>query len=288
MNTTVAVLHPGEMGAAVGASLTVPGHRVVWASRGRSAASRRRAEAGGCEDLGSVADCIAAAGVVLSICPPHAAVAVAEEVAAVGFRGVYVDANAVAPTTTRTIASIIESGGAVFVDGGIVGPPPVSLRDDSHASTPPGRTRLYLSGAGSPTVAGLFDGSPLPAIVVDGPIGAASALKMCYAAWTKGSIALLGAIRAVATAEGIDNELLGEWALSQPDISGRSQAVATSAPKAWRWVGEMEEIAATFTAVGLPSGFHIAAAEIYARLADFKDQMPAPTLSTVVDALRSA
>lgn len=273
----IALLHPGEMGAAVGACLVAAGRRVLWVADGRSPATAARAAAAGlvaCPRLGAALD---AAGIVLSICPPHGALDLARTVAEAGFRGLYVDANAVAPTTVRAIAAIVETAGAQFVDGGIIGPPP----------TAPGRTRLYLAGPSVETVSRLFAGTNLAPVIVDGAVGTASALKMAYAAWTKGTTALLGDIRALAQAEGVEGALLDEWALSQPGLVADSDAVATKARKAWRWVAEMEEIARSFESVGLPGGFHHASGEIFARLAAFKD-VAAPSLDQVLAALRRA
>jgi 3-hydroxyisobutyrate dehydrogenase-like beta-hydroxyacid dehydrogenase len=242
---TVGVLHPGEMGAAVGAVLRERGHRVLWASEGRSEATRSRAEEAGLEDVGSV-EAVAESEFVLSICPPHAAFEVAGQLES--FSGVYVDANAVSPATAAKVADSMDR----FVDGGIVGSPPREA----------GTTRLYLSGDEAPAVAELFAGSVLDAQVVSN----ASAVKMAYAAWTKGSGAMLLAIRELARREGIEETLLAEWALSIPELQARSERAARSADaKGWRWVGEMEEIAATFEANDLPGGFHHAAAEVFRR-----------------------
>ncbi len=274
--TTIGLVHPGEMGSAVGAALRAGGHRVVWASSGRGAATRARAEADGLEDVATLAALVASAPVILSICPPHAALEIAREVAALGYRGLFVDANAVAPATAREIGRRVAAAGARFVDGGIIGPPPRR----------PGIARLYLSGEGASTVAGLFAASPLEAIVVDGPIGAASALKMAYAGWNKASQALLVAVRALAVHEGVDEALLAEWARSQPDLPRRSEyAVRANARKAWRFVGEMGEIAVTCTAAGLPAGFHEAAAEVYRRLAGWKDTPAVPSVGEVAKSL---
>jgi 3-hydroxyisobutyrate dehydrogenase-like beta-hydroxyacid dehydrogenase len=249
----IGLLHPGEMGATVGAVLAGRGNRVVWASSGRSAETRERAEAAGLENVGDISR-VAESDVVFSICPPHAALEVAE--ALVGYRGIFVDANAVAPATARAVAAMIEAGGGRFVDGGIVGVPPRER----------GTTRLYLSGPEAATVADLFHDSPLDARALSPEIGAASALKMAYAAWTKGTSALVLAIRELARAADVETALLAEWALSLPELAGRSQQAAESADaKGWRWVGEMEEIAATFGAAGLPAGFHEAAAEVFRR-----------------------
>src|SRR3954462_5411692 len=161
------------MGAAVGAVLRAQGHRVLWASEERSDETLRRAEAAGLEDVGSVSE-VAEADVVFSICPPHAALEVARSA---DFRSLYVDANAVSPATAARVAQVVGR----FVDGGIVGAPPRE----------PGTTRLYLSGERAEEVAALFTGSVLAARVVSN----ASALKMSYAAWSKGTAAMLLAIR---------------------------------------------------------------------------------------------
>jgi 3-hydroxyisobutyrate dehydrogenase-like beta-hydroxyacid dehydrogenase len=273
----VGLLNPGAMGGAVGAALRAGGTRVLWASGGRSRATFKRAEGAGLEDARTVSSLVAATGIVLSVCPPESAVDVAREVMASKFAGIYVDANAVAPATARTIAGIVEQGGATYVDGGIVGPPPKTR----------GTTRLYLSGVQADRIAALFAAGPLEAIVVDGKVGAASALKMAYASWTKGSQALLMAVRAFAIAEGVDEGLLAEWHRSQPDLPRRSeQAVQGTSPKAWRFVGEMDEIAAAFAEARLPSAFHEAAAEIYRRLSEYKDTADPPTVAEASDRLR--
>jgi len=245
----VGLLHPGEMGSAIGAVLRSAGATVLWASDGRSDATRQRADAAGLEDAGSAAALARRAEVILSVCPPHAARDVLRSVR--GFSGVYVDANAVSPATARELARAER-----FVDGGIVGPPPVGGQT----------TRLYLSGAEASAVAALFAGTPVDARVVSEAPGDASAVKMAYAAWTKGTAALLLAIRALARAEGVEAPLLAEWERSLPELLERSDRAAASAgEKGWRWVGEMEEIAATFADAGLPDGFHLAAAQIFRR-----------------------
>ena len=240
----VGVLHPGQMGSALGAVLRNQGHDVVWASDGRSEATRARADEAGLRDLGSLAAVAGAAELVVSVCPPHAALGVAAAVT--DLDGVYLDANAVSPATAREIAELH----ARYVDGGIVGPPPRA----------PGTTRLYLSGGGAPDVAALFEGSWVDArLTVD-----ASALKMTYAAWSKGSAALLLAIRNTARAYRVEDDLRREWGESVPELSGRLESAERSAAvKGWRWAGEMDEIADTFAAVGQPDGFHRAAAAVY-------------------------
>jgi 3-hydroxyisobutyrate dehydrogenase-like beta-hydroxyacid dehydrogenase len=278
---TIGLLHPGEMGAAVGQCLAGAGHQVLWAPEGRGAATSARAEAAGltaCE----LAEMVRRCDLIMSVCPPSAALDVARQVT--GFGGIYLDANAISPATAREVAEIVGAGGASYVDGGIIGTPPVT----------PGFIRLYLSGLRAGEVRALFDGSPVDARVVDhelrsgagavgsgagavgsgavgamgavGAVGAASAVKMAYASWTKGTAALLLAARALARAEGVEETLLAEWGISQPGLEARSAGAAGSAAaKGWRWIGEMEEIAATMAEVGLPEGFHQAAAEIYRR-----------------------
>jgi hypothetical protein len=233
----VGLLHPGEMGASVGRALQANRHDVLWASEGRSESTRERARS--FRDVGTVGELAQQAELVLSICPPHAALDVARAVT--GFDGVYVDANAISPLRAREIAAVHPS----FVDGGIVGGPP----DE------PGTT-LYLSGQGAASVAVLFVGTNLePRVVAN-----ASAVKMAYAAWSKGSAAMLLAIRDVARHFGVEEE----WARAAPELGSRlPRAEHAAATKGWRWTGEMEEIADTFAAAGQPDGFHRAAARVY-------------------------
>jgi 3-hydroxyisobutyrate dehydrogenase-like beta-hydroxyacid dehydrogenase len=235
------------MGAAVGAVLVAAGHEVMWDPVGRGQATRRRAEA-----AGLVASVDArAADIVISVCPPSAALDVAASLS--GAPGLVIDANAVSPATATEIGRVI---GGRWADGGIVGPPPRT----------PGTTRIYLSGPHADEAAQLFAGSALGAVVLPGDPVAASALKMAYAAWTKGSSALLVATMETAGAYGIEAALRAEWDLSQPALAQRlERAQASGRAKGWRWVGEMHEIAATFADGGQPPGFHQAAAEVFER-----------------------
>jgi Domain of unknown function (DUF1932)/NADP oxidoreductase coenzyme F420-dependent len=223
----VGLLHPGEMGAAVGNALVAAGHTVVWASEGRSEATRERAAA--FEDARTVGELASLSEIVVSVVPPHAAREVADLFAE--YEGIYLDANAVAPSTARSLAP------RRLVDGGIIGGPPAP--------------RLYLSGEDAPAVAALFEGSPIETRVVSN----ASALKCAFAGWTKGSTALKIAVREYARRGGVEDALLGELDLDVND--------ANVARKAWRFVGEMEEIANAFADEDLPPGFHEAAAVIY-------------------------
>ena len=250
----IGILNPGEMGAAVGQCLTSRGHTVLWASAGRSAQTTRRAEAAGLTDAGTARQVADQARIILSICPPHAALDVAWAVH--GFTGLYLDANAIAPGTAREVAQLITGNGGTYVDGGIIGPPPAGA----------GTTRLYLSGDQAGKIVDLFQGTGLDPRITAGPATAASAIKMAYAAWTKGTAALLLEARALARAEGVEEALLAEWALSQPQLADQSvRAACSGTTKGWRWIAEMEEIAHCMAEAGLPDGFHQAAAEIYRR-----------------------
>ena len=264
----IGLLHPGAMGAQLGRTARP---QVVWASEGRSTATHARAADVGLEDVGTVTEVCRTADVVVSICPPSAAPQVAHAVASTGFGGVYVDANAVSPATSVAMGDLF----ARFVDGSVIGPPP----------TAPGTTRLYLAGADAATVASLWDGSDLEAVVVDQPVGAASALKMAYAGWTKGSAALLLAVAGYAEAAGVTDELANEWNQSIPGLGARLERTASgTGPKAWRFTGEMEQIAEALATEGLPPGFHEAAAVIYARMADLAESEH-PDLSAAIRAI---
>jgi hypothetical protein len=164
--------------------------------------------------------------------------------------------NAVSPATSRAVAARVEAAGAAFIDGAIVGPPPRTA----------GTTRLYLSGPEAATVASLFEQTALEPVILGAEIGSASAVKMAYAAWSKGSQALMLAARALARAEGVEDALVAEWELSRPGLPQRSRRAADAArEKGWRWAGEMEEVARSFADHELPAGFHTAAAELFAR-----------------------
>ena len=247
---------------------------MLWASSGRSAATAQRAQRAGLRDEGTVDELTESSDVIFCVCPPHAALAVAGAVA--GFTGIYVDANAVSPQTARQIASVIEEGGGQYVDGGIVGPPP---REGVA-------TRLYLSGSMASAVATLFRDTVVQARIVSDEPGSASAVKMAYAAWSKGAAALLLAIRALARAEDVEASLLDEWHESAPELPERSARAALSAGrKGWRFAGEMDEIARTFAAAGLPDGFHQAAAEVFRRSPELGDMEAGEALDRAVGAL---
>jgi 3-hydroxyisobutyrate dehydrogenase-like beta-hydroxyacid dehydrogenase len=278
---TVGLLHPGEMGAAVGGCLVAVGHEVLWDPAGRSRATTGRALAA--ELTGVRFDrLIARSSAILSVCPPHAALDVAAQVAAAGYTGLYVDANAISVSTAEQVSAVVTAVGATYVDGSIIGQPPETS----------GHTRFYLSGPHADQVRPLFSRTRLDARIAEGPLYAASSVKMAYAAWTKGSSALLLAARALARAGGVERTLLAEWQLSQPGLTAQSERSATAAAaKGWRWMAEMEETAASMSAAGLPDGFHEAAADIYDRAsrADVPTGRRTPTTAReTLDAIMAA
>jgi 3-hydroxyisobutyrate dehydrogenase-like beta-hydroxyacid dehydrogenase len=270
----IGLLHPGAMGASVGAAARSNQHTVLWASAGRSGSTHARARRANLEDAGTVAELVKASEIVLSVCPPHLAEEVAGEVAQLGFTGVYVEGNAISPERTRAIQRIVEDAGAHYVDGGIIGGP---------AWTREAKTHMYLSGPRAQEVAACFAGSPLQTPVISERIGAASALKMGYAAYTKGTTALLTAILGMVEKEGVRAELARQWGDAFTEQTVRR--VCANTAKAWRFVGEMQEIAATFKGAGLPGGFHEAAADVFERLEEFKDHTEPPPIESVLKAL---
>ena len=273
---TIGLLHPGEMGISVAATIQNTGHAVYWASDGRSPQTHARAERHGLRDAGTPAGLCATCSTIVSVCPPDAAEAVAADVLARGFRGLYLDANAISTQRARRMAGAFADAGATFVDGGIIGGP----------AWEPASTWLYLSGERAAEAAALFTAGPLGTIVLDGAAGQASALKMVYAAWSKGTTALLAAVLAAAEALEIRADLEAQWARDGGELAETAGPRARRVTrKAWRFVGEMDEIADTFEAEGLPEGFHRAAAEVYRRLAGFKGRAELPLLEEVLGAL---
>ena len=274
--TAVGILNPGAMGASIAASARAAGHDVVWASAGRSAATRERATKQDLREVATLADLCAACEIILCVCPPHAAEAVAGEVIAAGFSGLYCEGNAISPQKAGTIAERMSAAGINYVDGSIVGPPAWGA----------GTTRFYLSGPSAGQVAALFGGTLTEAIAIGDQIGDASALKMTFAALTKGSTALLSAIYGVAENLGVRHELEREWGMRSAEaVEQRRHQVRGVTAKAWRFAGEMQEIAATFELAGMPPGFFEAAYEVYARMAGFKDAEDVPELEAVLAAL---
>lgn len=265
---TVAILGQGAMGSAVGAELVRSGLTVLTPLEGRSVASRHRAMAAGIADASW--ETAARADIILSIVPPSMAVAAAQSIASVlpasGAGSVYVDLNAVNPETVATIARIIEPTGTALVDGSIIGLPP-----GIPGRRPP---TLYVSGPEANRVLAL-DGRGIVVSVLQGkPVGAASALKMCYGGLTKGLIALGTGQLLAADRAGVGEALMRELGLSQRDLlNGFRKSIPDMLPKAARWISEMEEIAAFIGPDRPEAGFFRAAAGLYEAIAaDVRDE----------------
>jgi len=273
----VGILHPGEMGSAVAATIRNSGYPILWTSEGRSHLTRARAESAGFTDAGSLVHLCESCALIVSVCPPEFAAGLADRVAANGFRGTYLDANAISPTHKQEIAARMRSSGIRFVDGGIIGLPPKRR----------GETWLYLSGEHAQSVVCCFQAGPMEVEVLGPEIGKASALKMCYAAQNKGSIALLLAVLGAADRMGVLEDLKRDWTRHVSPLEKGEARILRAAPKAWRWSPEMHEISATLGGAGMPPGFHQAAGEIYEMLREFKDAAPA-SLEEVLQKLRSA
>ena len=288
------MLSAGDMGHAVGRLARDRGCRVLTCLAGRSERTRTRAREAGIEDGGNLAAVAEAAGIILSILPPAEAPALAKAVAAAfpgpafGKGRVFADCNAVAPATALAIGRIVEDAGFAFVDGGLVGPPPVA----------PPPTRLYVSGPEAGRLA-FLENERLTVRSLGPEPGRASAVKMCYAALTKGSWTLFAALSTAAHRLGVAEALDREFSESQAAVRERQRAMVPRLPlDAGRWIGEMEEIAATLDAAGLPDGFHRAAAEMF-RLLDGtpfaaesrrdwdRDRTPEQTVAAVSDVIDS-
>ena len=274
--TKIGILHPGEMGISMAASAINAGHEVYWCSEDRTERTRARAERYKLREIDSLFQLCLTCEVIVSICPPHAAEDVAVSVDNTGFTGLYLDANAISPKRAIKIGQMLEPNGILFVDGGIIGGP----------AWTPKATWLYLSGKHAHEIAACFSNGPLETRIIGEEIGKASALKMCYAAYTKGTTALLSAILAVAESLEVREELCQQWDMDEQGFSEQvNRRVTRVTAKAWRFEGEMKEIAATFREAGLPDGFHRAAADIYGRMADFKDAGEISSLDKVIESL---
>ena len=254
---TVGILSPGDMGHTVGQRLREHGLRVIAYLADRSARTRQLAAKAGIEEVSSYEILVQDADIVLSILVPAQAAAAAQKVAEAlnrtGAELLFADCNAIAPQTARRIGEVVEDAGGHFVDASIIGPPP--RRE--------GTTRFYASGTQAEELARLGEyGLDVP--VVSGRVGDASAVKMCYAGLTKGLTALCTELLVAAEALGVRRALLEEYSTSQASMLQRIEGgLPGMPPKSRRWVGEMEEIAATMASVGLTPKFHEAAAEMY-------------------------
>lgn len=271
--TKIGILHPGEMGISIAASAINGGHEVYWASEHRSDKTRQRAMEQNLIDTGSVSELCKICDGIVCVCPPHAAEDVASLAVEGGFGGFYLDANAISPQRAIRMEQMLEEKNIRFVDGGIIGGP----------AWKPGETWLYLSGRNAHVIADCFKNGPLETRIIGNEVGKASALKMCYAAYSKGTTALIAAVFAAAESLGVRQELSNQWEFDDPGLSEQlTRRAMRSIAKAWRFEGELREIASTFREAGLPDGFHEAAAEVYHRMADLRNSNMPPTLDEIL------
>ena len=274
--TKIGILHPGEMGISVAASAINNEHQVLWASENRSDKTRIRAEKHGLIELDSLVELCQICEIIFCICPPHAAEDVANSVIEHGFNGYYLDANAISPQRAIKIGQMMETAGISLVDGGVIGGP----------AWRPKETFLYLSGKDANIIADCFTSGALETKIIGDEIGKASALKMCYAAYSKGTTALLAAILAAAESLDVRAELYQQWDMDDSNFSElTNRRVTRTTAKAWRFEGEMHEISSTFQEAGLPNGFHQAAAEVFRKMANFKDSAETPSVDNVLKTL---
>jgi 3-hydroxyisobutyrate dehydrogenase-like beta-hydroxyacid dehydrogenase len=254
---TVAILSPGDMGHNVGRALGEADLKVITCLQGRSTRTRALAQAAGIRDVSTLEEMVTQADIVMSILVPGEALKVgclvAKALKATGSTPYFAECNAISPQTTREIGRVITEGGGRYIDCGIVGSPP-------GKSKPP---RFYVSGAHSLVMLEI-NGKGIDVRPLGDEIGRASGIKMCYASMTKGTSALYTAVLLTAQALGLSEELKAEFASSQPQVLQHMEHDIPPLPsKAHRWIGEMEEIAATYERAGVTPHFHQGAAEIY-------------------------
>ncbi|WP_017600662.1 NAD(P)-dependent oxidoreductase [Nocardiopsis lucentensis] len=252
---TVGLLHPGQMGAAVGHELTKAGVRVLWCPIGRSDASVQRAEEAGLDAVPELGSLLERSSVAISLCPPAAAEETAVAIREAGFSGLFVEANAISPDRAERIAADMAAHGARTVDGCVIGPPPGGTV----------ATHLYLSGeeAELAAVKDLFAGTAVVPIQMEGAVGAASALKMAYGSYQKAACALAGVAQALGRAHGVDQHLTAEARRLAKSPLATPEYLTGVAAKAWRWAPEMREVAQSLAEVGLPQEMAEAAATVF-------------------------
>lgn len=255
---TVGLLSPGDMGHSAGNILRLGGLRVITCLQGRSTRSAELAAEAGIEDVGDDETLVREADVFLSVLPPSEAAVLAQRMAAAvrstGTDLLYADCNAISPGTVAKVAKLVEGTGIRFVDVGIIGNPPLPG---------PSKTRFYSSGPHAGEFSQLSRHG-LDVRVIGDKIGQASGIKMCYASLTKGLTALGTELLTASRALGLEEPLYAELEASQPQLLAWLQRqIPGMPPKAYRWVGEMLEIAATFDEVGLTPRILQGAADMY-------------------------
>jgi 3-hydroxyisobutyrate dehydrogenase-like beta-hydroxyacid dehydrogenase len=254
----IGVVSPGDMGQALAIRLGEAGFAVHAALDGRSDETRRMAADAGMRDCGGLEDLVRTCDLVISVVSPAQARAVADGVAAAlretGRRIAFADLNAISPQAARDEERVIREAGGIFIDGGIVGPPPRGEK---------ARPRIYVAGED----AVLFEQIQHPNLqvrVLSDRAGDASALKMCYAAMTKGVTAVTLELLVAAHDLGVEAALERELRDSRPDVlDWQLSNLATVPARSGRWVPEMQQIAATFAELGLTPTIFEGAAELY-------------------------
>ena len=286
MPHTVGILSPGDMGHTVGDVLCQNGLRVITCLQGRSQRTQQLAEKAGIQDVPTYPQLVTEADLILSIMVPaqamSAAAAVAEALQQTSATLTYADCNAIAPQTVRKLGEVITAAGGTFIDTSIIGPPP------RH----PGATRFYASGPNLSLFSEL-NNHGLEVRPLSDEIGHASAIKMCYASLTKGLTALCTELLTAAQVLGVSDALTAEFQLSQSALFERMEkGLPGMPPKARRWIGEMEEISATFAHVGLTPNILTGAADMYRFVGDthLADLPPEardrfPTLAELIEIL---
>lgn len=261
---TIAIFGAGAMGSGIGKRLTENGARVLTFLEGRSHATRERASAAGMEPA-ELSDMLAA-DLILSVVPPAEAIDVARQVTDAARRQdakpVFIDCNAVSPATMKDIAAIFDGSPATLLDGSIIGSPPKPGRPDP---------RIYVSGDPQELSAPLA-AHGLTVRRIDGTVGAASALKMCYGGINKGLVGLGTAMLLASIRSGADESLRKELAESLPDLDRKFiAALPDMYPKAYRWVAEMEEIAAFLGDDDPAALIYRGMAGVYRKMAEDRD-----------------
>ena len=285
--TSVGIMSPGDMGSAIGKVLSDSGLDVITCLEGRGELSRLRAHEAGMRDARSLDRLVIESDLILSVLVPSQALSlanlVADAVRRTGRHPAYADLNAIAPQTVTRIGAALVGAGLIFIDGGIIGAPPVAGKTG---------TRIYCSGPDTSALESLTP-SGLDVRRIGSEIGQASGLKMVYAASTKGITALWTELLVAARALGLEEALMAEFKMSGTNISEVLRGRIPSMPRrARRWVGEMEEIAATFEGVGLTPRMLQGAADVYRMvsetpLAGQTSREPDPTADRVLDVLNN-
>ena len=260
MVNTVAIMSPGDMGHAVGQVLSESGIDVITCTDGRSQRTKNIAEMAGLRQVATLEDMVIQADLVLSIMVPSKAMSFVREISP-HFESsktptYFADCNAVSPQSALAMAEVINQAGGKFIDGGIIGTAP------TKGDTP----RFYVSGPDASLVMEL-DGRGIIVKAIGNKVGQASGIKMCYAALTKGTNTLHVALLTAASRMGLTDDLRKEFEFSQKShLAAMEKGISRLPANAHRWIGEMEEIAATFENLGVTPNFHKGAAEIYKML----------------------